>query len=60
MKCTGIVRRIDEFGRIQIPKEIRRTLFGKEDLCGDPFEFFTNPQNGELIIKQYVEGKDDD
>ena len=61
MKCTGLVRRIDDLGRICIPKEIRRTLFGNEDLCGEPFEFFTNPKNGELIIKKYYEkGECDD
>ena len=38
MKATGIVRRIDDLGRIVIPKEIRRTLRIKE---GDPLEIFT-------------------
>ena len=43
MKATGIVRRIDDLGRIVIPKEIRRTLRIKE---GDPLEIFTDlPQN---------------
>ena len=49
MKATGIVRRIDELGRIVIPKEIRRTLRIKE---GDPLEIFTN-RDGELILKKY-------
>ena len=39
MKATGIVRRIDELGRVVIPKEIRRTLRIKD---GDPLEIFTD------------------
>ena len=39
MKATGIVRRIDDLGRIVIPKEIRRSFRIKE---GDPLEIFTN------------------
>ena len=49
MKATGIVRRIDDLGRIVIPKEIRRTLRIKE---GDPLEIFTDRQ-GEVIFKKY-------
>ena len=49
MKATGIVRRIDDLGRIVIPKEIRRTLRIKE---GDPLEIFTDSE-GEEIIKKY-------
>lgn len=49
MKVTGIVRRIDELGRIVIPKEIRRTLRIKE---GDPLEIFTDKE-GEIILKKY-------
>lgn len=48
MKATGIVRRIDELGRVVIPKEIRRTLRIKE---GDPLEIFT--EKGELMLKKY-------
>lgn len=48
MKATGIVRRIDDLGRIVIPKELRRTFRLKE---GDPLEFFT--ENGEIILKKY-------
>lgn len=48
MKDTGIVRRIDELGRIVIPKEIRRTLRLKE---GTPVQIFVT--NGELILKKY-------
>lgn len=49
MKATGIVRRIDELGRIVIPKELRKTLKIKE---GDPLEIFTQ-RDGELIFKKY-------
>lgn len=49
MKATGIVRRIDELGRIVIPKEIRRTLRIRE---GDPLEIFTNREGG-VILKKY-------
>ena len=43
MKATGIVRRMDELGRVVIPKEIRRSLRIKE---GDPLEIFTDQMNG--------------
>ncbi|HBE13938.1 MAG TPA: stage V sporulation protein T [Clostridiales bacterium] len=49
MKATGIVRRIDDLGRIVIPKEIRRTMRIRE---GDPLEIFTN-HDGEVIFKKY-------
>ena len=49
MKATGIVRRIDDLGRVVIPKEIRRTLRIRE---GDPLEIFTDRQ-GEVILKKY-------
>jgi AbrB family transcriptional regulator (stage V sporulation protein T) len=49
LKATGIVRRIDELGRIVIPKEIRRTLRIRE---GDPLEIFTDKE-GEIILKKY-------
>ncbi len=49
MKATGIVRRIDDLGRIVIPKEIRRTLRIRE---GDPLEIYTDNQ-GEVILKKY-------
>lgn len=48
MKATGIVRRIDELGRVVIPKEIRRTLRIRE---GDPVELFTD--RDELMLKKY-------
>lgn len=47
MKATGIVRRIDDLGRIVVPKEIRRTLRIRE---GDPLEIFTD-REGEIILK---------
>ena len=49
MRATGIVRRIDDLGRIVIPKEIRRTLRIKE---GDPMELFTT-KDGEVVFKKY-------
>lgn len=49
MKATGIVRRIDDLGRVVIPKEIRRTLRIRE---GDPLEIFTD-RDGEVILKKY-------
>lgn len=49
MKATGIVRRIDDLGRVVIPKEIRRTLRIRE---GDPLEIFTD-NDGEVILKKY-------
>ena len=47
MKATGLVRRIDDLGRIVIPKEIRRMMRIRE---GDPLEIFTT-SNGEIILK---------
>lgn len=47
MKATGIVRRIDDLGRVVIPKEIRRTLRIRE---GDPLEIFVD-RDGEVILK---------
>ena len=49
MKATGIVRRIDDLGRVVIPKEIRRTLRLRE---GTPLEIFTD-REGEIILKKY-------
>jgi len=49
VKATGIVRRIDDLGRVVIPKEIRRTLRIRE---GDPLEIFTD-REGEVILKKY-------
>ena len=49
MKATGIVRRIDDLGRVVIPKEIRRTIRIRE---GDPLEIYTD-REGEVIFKKY-------
>lgn len=49
MKATGIVRRIDELGRIVVPKEIRRSLHIRE---GDPIEIFTD-RDGQIVLKKY-------
>ena len=49
MKATGIVRRIDDLGRVVIPKEIRRTMRIRE---GDPLEIYTGKE-GEIILKKY-------
>jgi AbrB family transcriptional regulator (stage V sporulation protein T) len=49
MKATGIVRRIDDLGRVVIPKEIRRTMRIRE---GDPLEIFVD-REGEVILKKY-------
>jgi len=49
VKATGIVRRIDDLGRVVIPKEIRRTLKIRE---GDPLEIFVD-RDGEVILKKY-------
>lgn len=49
MKATGIVRRIDDLGRVVVPKEIRRTFRIRE---GDSLEIFTG-QDGEIILKKY-------
>lgn len=49
MKATGIVRRIDDLGRVVIPKEIRRTMRIRE---GDPLEIYTDRQGG-VVLKKY-------
>ena len=57
MKATGIIRKIDDLGRIVIPKEIRRSMRIRE---GDPLEIYTN-RDGEVIFKKYslLEGVED-
>lgn len=52
MKATGIVRRIDDLGRVAIPKEIRRTM-GLHD--GDPLEIFTDDDG--IVLKKYKVGE---
>lgn len=49
MKATGVVRRIDDLGRIVVPKEIRRTMRIRE---GEPMEIFTG-REGEIVLKKY-------
>ena len=51
MKATGVVRRIDDLGRIVIPKEIRKTLRIKE---GSPLEIFTE-KDGDIILRKYFQ-----
>ena len=50
MKATGIIRRIDDLGRVVIPKEVRRTLRIKE---GDPFEIFLT-EDGGVVFQPYI------
>nr|DAZ57069.1 MAG TPA: stage V sporulation protein T [Caudoviricetes sp.] len=54
MITTGIVRRFDDLGRIHIPKEIRKKVFGKYNVEGTPMEFFYD-KDGNIIIKLYKE-----
>ena len=49
MAKMGIIRRFDDLGRINIPREIRETFFGKRDITGEPVEIFTD---GKSIILQ--------
>lgn len=58
MKSTGIVRRIDYLGRIVIPKELRKNIFGRYDAEGAPMEFFINGQD--IILRKYDEKSEDD
>lgn len=53
MKATGIIRRIDDLGRVVIPKEIRRSLKIVE---GDPLEIYTE-RDGSIILKPYYKGR---
>lgn len=59
MKATGLVRRIDDLGRIAIPKEIRRQVFGigEWNSWGVPFEFFIDGDS--IVIKRYKENEDE-
>lgn len=60
MKATGIIRRMDDLGRIVIPKELRKQVFGLEgwDSCmGVPFEFFIDEDS--VVIKIYKENEDE-
>ena len=55
MIATGIVRRIDDLGRIVIPKELREKVFGKRNADGEPMEFYyeKDEDNVTLILKPY-------
>ena len=50
MKATGIIRRMDDLGRVVIPKEIRRTMGVRE---GDPLEMFVDTETGGLVLVPY-------
>ena len=58
MKATGVVRRIDDLGRIVIPKDLRRQLFGTKNSEGMPMEIFMDKDN--IILRKYEENKTDD
>ena len=53
MKATGIIRRIDDLGRVVIPRELRKTIFGKCDVEGQPREVFYE-EDGTVIFKPYM------
>ena len=58
MKSTGIIRRMDDLGRIQIPKELRKKVFGlKKSEYGIPFEFFIDEDS--VVIKIYKENENE-
>lgn len=50
---TGTIRRVDDLGRIVIPKEIRRLVFGKTDVAGEPMEIFIDGEN--IVLRRYEE-----
>jgi len=52
MRVTGNIRRIDDLGRIVIPKEIRRAVFGTSDATGESMEFYYE-KDGTIILKPY-------
>ena len=54
MITTGIIRRFDDLGRIAIPKEVRKNVFGKSDTTGIPMEIFYD-KNGNIFLKPYKE-----
>ena len=58
MRADGIVRRFDELGRINIPKEIRTKLFGTKYTDGEPMEIFMDKDD--IIIRKYEENTSDD
>lgn len=54
MRATGIVRRIDDLGRVVIPKEIRRSLNIEE---GDPLEIYIDDKTKSVMFKKYLENE---
>ena len=54
MVKTGIIRRFDDLGRIVVPKEVRKQVFGKTDLASAPMEFFYE-KDGTIIMKPVKE-----
>ena len=59
MKSTGIIKRMDDLGRIQIPKELRKQVFNIDrwNSVGVPFEFFIDGDS--IIIKRYKENENE-
>ena len=59
MKATGIIKRMDDLGRIQIPKELRKQVFNIDrwSSVGVPFEFFIDEDS--VVIKIYKENEDE-
>ena len=59
MESTGIIKRMDDLGRIQIPKELRKQVFNIDrwNSVGVPFEFFIDGDS--IIIKRYKENEDE-
>ena len=59
MKATGIIRRMDDLGRIQIPKELRKQVFNIDrwSSVGVPFEFFIDGDS--MVIKRYKENENE-
>ena len=59
MKSTGIIKRMDDLGRIQIPKELRKQVFNIDrwSSVGVPFEFFFDADS--IVIKRYKENENE-
>lgn len=56
---TGSIRRFDDLGRIVIPKEVRKNVFGKSDVCGIQMEIYYD-KDGNIILKPYEESGDNE
>ena len=54
MKITGIIRRFDDLGRIVIPREVRKNVFGRIDVQDIPMEVFYN-EDGSIVLRPYKE-----